>query len=142
MDLILRMMCSGMVKGMDVIGRKSIEGQTYCSECEVSSHHCNPIPSKTHTCSKEVLGQVFSDICEVQTVTREGFKYFITFVDNFSHYLVVYPMKNKSDALQKFKEFLTKAEHQTGFKLKIFRTNGGGKYFSWMKYTPIRLTST
>jgi len=39
---------------------------------------------------------VFSDVCEVQTMMCEGFRYFITFVDDFSHFLVIYPMKNKS----------------------------------------------
>ena len=105
MDSILKMLQSGMVNGMDVIGRKTVEGLTYCPECEASSHHCNPIPSKTHTHSDQVLGQVFSDMGEVQTVTHKGFKYFITFVDDFSHHLIVYPMKNKSDALEKFKEY-------------------------------------
>ena len=114
---------------MDVIGRKTVEGPTYCSECEASLHHHNPIPSETHTHSNQVLGWVFSDVCEVETVTHEGFKYFITFIDDFSHHLVVYPMKNKSDALKKFKEYLTMVEQQTDSKLKIFCTNGGGNYF-------------
>src|SRR5260370_2202421 len=110
MDSILKMLRSGMVKGMDVIGRKSIEGLTYCPECKVSSHHHNPIPSKTHTHSDQVLGHVFSDVCEVQTVTCEGFRYFIAFIDDFSQHLVIYPMKNKSNGLEKFKEYLTKVE--------------------------------
>jgi len=110
MDSILKMLQSGMVKGMDVIGKKTIEGSTYCSECKSASHHRNPIPSETHTCSDQVLGRVFSDICEVQTITREGFKYFITFIDDFSRFLTVYPMKNKSDVLEKFKEYLAEAE--------------------------------
>ena len=110
MDSILKMLCSGMVKGMDIMGPKSISGSTYCPECEASSHHRNPIPSETHTHSNQVLGQVFSNVCEVQTMTHKGFKYFITFVDDFSHFLTIYPMKNKSDTLEKFKEYLAEAE--------------------------------
>ena len=56
MDSILKMLRGGMVKGMDVIGKKTIEGSTYCSECKSASHHRNPIPSETHTCSNQVLG--------------------------------------------------------------------------------------
>ena len=110
MDSILKMLQSGMVNGMDVVGRKTIEGPTYCPECEVSSNHHNPSPSETHTHSDQVLGHVFSNVCEVQTITCEGFRYFITFVDDFSQHLVVYPMKNKSDVLKKFKEYLTEVE--------------------------------
>ena len=39
-------------------------------------------------------------------------------------------MKNKSDALKKFKEYLAEAEWQTGCRLKMLWTDGGGKYFS------------
>ena len=39
-------------------------------------------------------------------------------------------MKVKSDALDKFKEYLTKAEHQSDSKLKIFCMDGRGEYFS------------
>src|SRR5258708_3577213 len=45
-------------------------------------------------------------------------------------FLTVYPMKNKSDALEKFKEYLSEAERQTGCRLKTLRTDGGGEYFS------------
>ena len=41
---------------------------------------------------------------------REGFKYFITFIDDYSRHLTIYPMKAKSDAIDKFKEYLAKAE--------------------------------
>src|SRR5260370_31100561 len=40
------------------------------------------------------------------------------------------PMKKKSDALELFKDFLAKAECQSGKKLKVLHTDGGGKYFS------------
>ncbi len=39
-------------------------------------------------------------------------------------------MKRKSDALDLFKDFLVEVEHQSGKKLKILCTDGGGKYFS------------
>jgi hypothetical protein len=116
-ESILKMMRSEMVKGIDVIGSTTQDGPTYCVECEASSHHRNPIPSETHTCSDKVLGW-FSNVCEVQIVTCEGYKYFITFIDDFSRFLTIYPIRNKSDALDKFKEYLAEAEQQTGCKLK------------------------
>ena len=39
-------------------------------------------------------------------------------------------MKKKSDALDLFKDYLAESEHQSGKKLKILHTNGGGRYFS------------
>ena len=119
---------SGMAKGMDVLGGKD-DISTYCKECKAAGHTQSPIPKETFTCSNEVLRHVFSNVCEVQTITCEGFQYFITFVDDFSHFTSVYPIKRKSDALKTFKDFLMQVEHQSSKKLKILHTNGGGEYF-------------
>src|SRR5260370_23145967 len=127
-DSILKMSHSGMAKGMDVIGNKS--ESAYCEECEVSGHTRLIILKETLTCSNEVLGRIFSDVCEVQTITCEGYRYFITFVDDHSRFLTIHPMKKKSDALDSFKDFLAESKHQSGKKLKILHTNGGGEYFS------------
>ncbi len=120
---------SGMAKGMDVLGGKD-DISTYCKECKAAGHTQSPIPKETFTCSNEVLRHVFSNVCEVQTITCEGFQYFITFVDDFSCYTSVYPIKRKSNALKTFKDFLMQAECQSSKKLKILCTNGGGEYFS------------
>src|SRR5258708_2303866 len=123
------MSCSGMAKGMDVIGNRH-DTSTYCHECEASGHTHLTIPKETLTHSHDVLGHVFSDVCEVQTITREGYQYFITFVDDHSRFLTIHLMKKKSDALEAFKDFLMEAECQSGKKLKVLHTDGGGEYFS------------
>ena len=38
-------------------------------------------------------------------------------------------MKNKSEALEKFKEYLAEVERQTSCRLKTLWTDGGGEYF-------------
>src|SRR5260370_30821243 len=87
-DSIIKMSHSGMAKGMDMIGNKS-DVSTYCEECEVSGHTRSVIPKETLTQSNEVLGHIFSDVCEVQTVTHNEYRYFITFVDDHSCFLTV-----------------------------------------------------
>src|SRR5260370_17941692 len=101
------MSCSGMAKGVDMIGNRS-DGSTYCEECEASGHTQSVIPKETLTHSNEVLG-LFSDVCEVQTITHEGYQYFITFIDDHSQYLTIHPMKKKSNALDLFKDFLVES---------------------------------
>ena len=108
-DSILKMERFGMVKGMEIVGGKH-DVPIYCGECEASGHIRSPIPKESLTHSNQVLGHIFSDVCKVETVTHEGFRYFITFVDDFSCYTTVYPMKKKSDALEIFQDFLVEAE--------------------------------
>ena len=54
-DLILKMVQSGMTKGMDILGGKR-DVFIYCDECEATGHTHSPIPKETLTCSEEILG--------------------------------------------------------------------------------------
>jgi hypothetical protein len=56
---------------------------------------------------------------------------FITFTDDFSHYVHIYPIKIQSEALDKFKIFKAEVENQHDMKIKIVRSDfGGGEYYS------------
>ncbi|GKB44368.1 retrotransposon protein, putative, ty1-copia subclass [Tanacetum coccineum] len=49
--------------------------------------------------AKELLGLIHTDVYSpFRTVSREGASYFITFIDNFSHYGYVYLMKHKHES--------------------------------------------
>ena len=79
---------------------------------------------------------VFSDICGPFSPSRQGYKYFVTFTDDFSKYIFVYPIKSKdsSTILSIFKEVLVKLR-QTNSNSKlsfipICRTDNGGEYTS------------
>lgn len=61
-----------------------------------------------------------------------GRQYLITFIDDFSRYYVVYFLREKSDALTAFQDFLSLAENQTGQTLKVLCTDSGGEYVSRM----------
>ena len=60
---------------------------------------------------KKLLEIIHSDVCGLMTtLAREGFSYFITFIDDYSRYGYVYLMKYKSEAFEKFKEFRQEVE--------------------------------
>lgn len=56
-------------------------------------------------------------------------KSFITFIDVFSRYGYLYLMKQKSEALEKFKIFKTEIEKQLGKVIKVVGYDHGGKYY-------------
>ncbi len=65
--------------------------------------------------SNELLGLVHSDVCGPMSVSaRGGFSYFVTFTDDHSRYGYVFLIKHKSEVFEKFKEFKSVAENQTG----------------------------
>ena len=60
------------------------------------------------------------------TLFRSGYRYFITFIDDYSRYGYIYLMKNKSEAFGKFKEFKNEVENQLDKRIKALRTDRGG----------------
>ena len=74
---------------------------------------------------------VHSDVCGPLAVRSfGGSRYFITFVDEHSNWVVVYTMRNKSEAFAKYKLFEKFAETHTGRKVKVLCTDRGGEYLS------------
>ena len=73
---------------------------------------------------------IHTDICGPFTSTSlGGYRYFITFTDDFSHYEHVELIREKSDSLVSFKEVKVKMELQNNKKLKVVRCNRGGEFY-------------
>jgi transposase InsO family protein len=59
----------------------------------------------------------------------DGFDLFITFTDDFSRYGYIYPIRDRSEALDKFKVFKAKVENQLNVKIKVVQSDRGGEYY-------------
>ena len=100
-----------------------------CEPCLAGKMHANPFLS-SDTRATELLGLVHSDLHHVGTPSNGGFMYWITFIDDYSRFKVVIPLKKKSDSFGAFKTFKAYAENVTGVTLKAFRCDKGGEYIS------------
>lgn len=56
--------------------------------------------------------------------------YMIIFIDNFCRCIWIDFMKEKLEAITKFKEFNEKVENEVGWKIKCVRIDNGGEYTS------------
>jgi hypothetical protein len=63
-----------------------------------------------------------------------GYDSFITFTDDYSRYDYIYPIKERSEVLDKFKIFKAEVENQHNKKIKIVRLDQGGEYYG--RHTP------
>jgi len=63
-------------------------------------------------------------------------QYFLTFLDDFSRKVWVYFIKQKYEAIDKFRLWKAEVENQTGSKIKYLRTDNGTEYTDsqFMKY--------
>jgi len=98
----------------------------FCSQAKITKQSHKSVLRES-----EPLNLIHSDVCKLDgTLTRNGKRYFITFIDDCFDYTFVYLMKHKSDALDMFKEFVTEIENQFNKKIKRFRSDRGTKYNS------------
>ena len=85
--------------------------------------------------STGVLELIHTDICGPFSVKSvDGFDSFITFTDDYSRYGYIYPIKERSEALDKFKVFKAEVENQHNQKIKIVISDRGGEYYG--RHTP------
>jgi len=82
--------------------------------------------------SSELLEIIHTDICSPD-LCSDVQKYFISFIDDFSRYMYIYLLYNKSEALDAFKVYKAEVEKQSGKQIKIVRSDRGGEYFG--RYT-------
>ena len=66
----------------------------------------------------------------MRTQSSRGACYFITFIDDYSRVCLIYFLKNKGDAVQKFKDYKNLVENQLGRKIKAIQSDIGGEFFN------------
>ena len=82
-----------------------------------------------------ILEIVHTDICGPLSVKSvDGYDSFITFTDDYSRFGYIYPIKERSEALDKFKIFKAEVENQHNLKIKMVRFDRGGEYYG--RHTP------
>ena len=75
-------------------------------------------------CIKCIMGGSFP------TASWNGQQYFITFIDDYSHYGYLYLIHEKSQSLDIFKSYKVEVESQLGKKIKAIKFDRGGEYYS------------
>jgi transposase InsO family protein len=73
---------------------------------------------------------IHSYVCSFETKSREGYSYFVSFIDNCSKAVFVYPMKFKSDTFSCFKLFRAMFEKSYPYSIVSLHTDNGGEYLS------------
>lgn len=76
------------------------------------------------------LELVHTDVCEMPSLSLGGTWYFVTFIDDSTRKVWLYPLQQKSDVFPMFQKWLALVENQTGRTLKALRSDNGGEYLS------------
>ena len=119
-----------------------------CDACAMGKAHRLPFPKVASRREDQVMGLIHSDLSgKLRVKTRNGYRYYMTFVDDYSRYCVVRLLKKKSDAKDAVKEFYQTYTKKTGMPMKVFRSDNGGEYMDkelvkWLKKRGVELQYT
>lgn len=74
---------------------------------------------------------IHSDVCgPIKPVTIDHKNYFVSFIDEFTHYTVIYLLENKSHVFKIFQDFVAKSETHFNLKIAYLNCDNGGEYLS------------
>ena len=122
------MVSRDMVTGTDMPGTGKLD---FCEACAEGKSHRAPFKPVGEVQSKKRLELVHSDVAgPMKTESFGGARYFVTFIDDYSRCVTVYPITHKSEVLDKFKEWEAVVTNQADCKIKTLRTDNGGEYMS------------
>src|SRR6266702_4195301 len=125
---IKKLLSGNLVMGFKLDSQASPD--LVCEACKAGKMHADPFPISTSRTSK-LLQLVHSDVHgPVKVPTHQGYRYWVTFIDDFSRFKAVYLLKRKSETFTAFKQFKAWSENLTGAKLGTLRDDKGGEYMS------------
>ncbi|KAI3730698.1 hypothetical protein L1987_61872 [Smallanthus sonchifolius] len=99
-----------------------------CDVCHRAKQHREPFPLSDHK-SSAVGELVHLDVWGPYKVqSREGYKYFLTIVDDYTRSVWVYLLKNKSEVFFSIEIFCTMIKTQFDRHVKVFRSDNGTEF--------------
>jgi hypothetical protein len=97
-----------------------------CNACQVAKSHQLPYLSSVHR-TLAPLELIHSDVWGPAPVSVNGYKYYISFIDDFTKFTWIYLMHDRSEAPRFFQLFQTSVERLLDAKIKIVQSDWGGE---------------
>ncbi len=98
-----------------------------CDACQRAKSHQLTFPRSSSE-SKYPLELIYSDVWGDAPQSVGGFKYYVSFIDDYSKFTWIYLLKYKSDVFQKFHDFQQLVERLFNRKIIAMQTDWGGEY--------------
>ncbi|GJZ85448.1 ribonuclease H-like domain-containing protein [Tanacetum coccineum] len=98
-----------------------------CHACQLGKHVKLPFHS-SDSIVEHCFDIIHSDLWTSPIISSSGFKYYVLFLDHFSHFLWIYPLRSKSDMFDKFLHFRNYVKNQFKCEIKSFQCDHGGEF--------------
>ena len=111
--VLKQMVSNNVVKGVQIA--PDTFDVSKCSGCILGKFHRFPFPKFSETESSRLLELVHSGVVvPLETPSLRGLRYFINFIDDFSKWTVMFPMRKKPESFENFKKYLNHSENHVG----------------------------
>ncbi|GMH21891.1 hypothetical protein Nepgr_023734 [Nepenthes gracilis] len=122
-------------RGMSHLAKKGLipemdgERPRTCPHCMAGKQRRVSFQGDASSRRSEVLELIHTDVCgPLQERSFGGVQYFVSFIDDCSRKLWVFPLKTKDQVVGIFKQFHVLVECETRRRLKAVRSDNGGEY--------------
>ncbi|KAJ9558499.1 hypothetical protein OSB04_013113 [Centaurea solstitialis] len=116
-----------IIKHLGLTSKSMSDFHAHCASCSINKSHKLPFGHNSFV-AKKPLQLVYSDVWGPVQSSIDNFKYYVIFVDFFSKYVWLYPLKRKSDVATLFPQFKLLVEKFFGTPLVSLFTDNGGEY--------------
>ncbi|CAI7824059.1 unnamed protein product [Closterium sp. NIES-53] len=125
--MLQKLVKDGSLMGLEVKGAAKKIGS--CPTCLETKFTKFPFSSGTGS-AKAPLALVHMDVVgPTRAHSLSGSRYFLTIVDDHTRAVWVYPLKTKGEvAAAVLKEWMPRAQNESGHKVKVIRTDNGGGF--------------
>ena len=107
-----------------------------CEACQCNKSHKLPFCQSTLV-SSYPLELIYTDLWTSPLYSRDGFKYYVIFVDHFTKYIWFYPLKHKSDTKSVFIMFKALLEKYFERPIKTLYSDNGSEYEALFNFLTI-----
>lgn len=117
-----------MVSGLD-LKTAGTDDTIVCESCVVDKQTRKPFSPYEDRRSSRVLELVHTDMCG--PVAPEGFdgvKYYVTFIDDWSHFIMVYLIRSKDKVMECFQEYEAFVTAKFERPISRLKCDKGGEY--------------
>ena len=121
-EIIKRLVSDGVLKAV------YFANLDICMDC-IKRKHTNISKKKSAMRTFDVLEIVHTKIYDSHDMCLNGQRYFITFIGDYSHYMHLFLLYDKSEALDAFKIYKEEVEKQLGKQIKIVKSNISGEHY-------------
>ncbi|CAM8893629.1 unnamed protein product [Rhodiola kirilowii] len=98
-----------------------------CDACQRAKSHQLPYVSSNHV-SSQPLELIHTDVWGPALSSSGGYRYYVSFIDDYSRFCWVYLIKFKSDVESVFYAFQSHVERLLNLKIRAVQSDGGGEF--------------